>query len=251
MFLSKIRISYSFVLVLLLFNQIPQNGFSQVHYTDGLYWLRFQTNIKWDSPWSASLQLEERRFHSPDRAHQRVLPELQLHYNPKAEHEFYLSYLNFTIAFPQTADLPLIEAVNEQRFGLAYVYTHKLDSYQLGFKTLNEYRLFDSNPNDGDLNYIPFRMRWRNEISCRVALSEKWGLFLAEELHLNWAANQKYQVFDQNRISLGFRYKINSDLFTELDYIHWYQKNRSGTEFYNRHILRFTMMYFLRFTNRT
>lgn len=234
----------------MLFSSIPSTLFGQQHYTDGLYWLRFQSNIGWQSPWSISLQLEERRFYSPDRSHQRVLPELQIHYR-KDNQEFYFSYLNFTIASPQTADFPVASAVNEQRLGLAYIFKKKFKYSTITLKTLNEYRLFDSNPLDGQLRYAPFRMRWRNEISYRFPITADWSMLLAEELHINWAANGTYQIFDQNRLSLGLRYQFSQDLATELDYIHWYQKNRSGTEFYNRHILRFTVLYNLRFTDQT
>lgn len=250
MFYAKYKTKLLVLIASFLFSCFPTSSEAQIHYTDGLYWLRFQTNLNWDSPWSLSLQLEERRFHSPDRSHQRVLPELQVHYK-QGQQEAYFSYLNFTIASPQTADLPVFSAVNEQRFGLAYILKKSIDKSTLAFKTLNEYRLFDSDPLDGDLHYAPFRMRWRNEISYRFPVADNWSVLMAEELHLNWAANGNYQVFDQNRVSIGLRYFLSSNLISELDYIHWYQKNRSGTEFYNRHILRFTILYNLDLTNQT
>lgn len=243
MFYCKLLKQPFLILSLVLFSINPSKSSAQVTYTDGLYWLRFHTQVHWDSPWSLSLQLEERRFLGPDRAHQRVLPELQLHYAFSDRFQAYASYLNFTIAAPGTADLPVISSVNEQRFGLAVAYSAPLKKGKLAWRMLNEYRLFDSNPLDGELSYAPFVNRLRNEWSYTIPLSSKIKAFFAEELHLNWSSNRSYQVFDQNRLTAGIRYQWTKDFSTEIDYIHWYQKSRSGTEFFNRHILRLTALY--------
>lgn len=248
MFLSKHSFHFFFLGSLLLFSSVPIVAQSQ--FNDGLYWLRFKSKVEWQSDWNVVFQLEERRFLGPDRAHQRVLPEIQLHHKFNPRWKAYLSYLNFTIASPQTADIPVTEAVNEQRIGTAVHYIYPIKKASLHWRLLNEYRLFDRDPLDGRLNYAPFTMRLRNEWSYHRSLGNGFAMVLAEELHLNWAANRNYQVFDQNRITAGLAYQWNESLSTELDYIHWYQKNRSGTEYYNRHILRFTVNYDLEFKDR-
>ena len=50
-------------------------------------------------------------------------------------------------------------------------------------------------------------------------------------------------TFDQNRIYLAVNYKLNNSYAFELGYMNWFQQQKSGTDFYNRDILRFSIFH--------
>ena len=50
-------------------------------------------------------------------------------------------------------------------------------------------------------------------------------------------------VFDQNRIYTAIQYKINASCAFEVGYMNWFQQQKSGTDFYNRDILRLSIFH--------
>ena len=47
----------------------------------------------------------------------------------------------------------------------------------------------------------------------------------------------------KNRIYLAVNYKLNNSYAVELGYMNWFQQQKSGTDFYNRDILRFSLFH--------
>ena len=50
-------------------------------------------------------------------------------------------------------------------------------------------------------------------------------------------------TFDQNRIYLAVNYKLNASYAFELGYMNWFQQQKSGVDFYNRDILRLSIIH--------
>jgi len=50
-------------------------------------------------------------------------------------------------------------------------------------------------------------------------------------------------TFDQNRIYLAVNYKLNTSFAFELGYMNWFQQQKSGVDFYNRDILRLSIIH--------
>lgn len=235
------------VLLITLFNFIPQKGEAQEQITDALYWFRFQTNLDISPKWTVRFELQERRFLGPDRAHQRVLPEVDIVYHFDNGLNLGFGYTNFSIRSPQTAELPISSVLSEQRYASILKKSWKLqknDALSLQWKT--ELRNFDRDPLDGSLNYLDYLIRLRFLAVYKYSFSETLNCKLGDELHLHPEGNTDHQLFDQNRIFTGLSYKTK-DWQYALDYIYWYQKNRKGSVFYHRHILRFTLLYTISF----
>ena len=47
----------------------------------------------------------------------------------------------------------------------------------------------------------------------------------------------------KNRIYLAVNYKLNNSYAVELEYMNWFQQQKSGTDFYNRDILRLSIFH--------
>ena len=239
----RIRRELGFLLIsLILISIIPVKLKGQSHYVDGLYWLRVQTQFIFSPKWSGSLELEERRFLAPDRAHQRVFPDLRLFYHFTPSWKTGIGYTNFSISGPGTADIPVNQVLHEQRYALFLARKFKWEQKSLATQWKSELRNFDRDPLDGELNFLDYVIRLRFLAKYSYAINQRWKLSAGDELHINVAGNTDYQFFDQNRVFGGLSYN-HQDFSYGLDYIFWYQKNRRGSAFFHRHILRFTFQY--------
>lgn len=49
------------------------------------------------------------------------------------------------------------------------------------------------------------------------------------------------KTFDQNRVYMALNYTINSSHALEIGYMEQFQLQKTGTDYYNRNILRFTI----------
>ena len=73
--------------------------------------------------------------------------------------------------------------------------------------------------------------------------AEKLILKIKDEVMFNFGKNIVKNVFDQNRIYIGLNYPMNKNLAFEAGYLNWFQQRPSGTDFYNRDIIRFSVFH--------
>ncbi|PTM05881.1 MAG: hypothetical protein DA405_02170 [Bacteroidetes bacterium] len=219
---------------------------------DPSYWLVAHTEFKFTNRWSSFVELEERRFISPERALQRSLPLLGLKYKASDRFSFEVDYLNFKIFLPQIANTDINAHVLEQRFSFAASFTFgKRRRFSLRLK--DEYRLFDITPDDGKLEFKRAINRLRIRLAHQLPLKADWTLNSSAELLLNYAAKTSIKTFDQSRFYLGFKYQLSPSHSLEVGYLNWYQESRTMALFFNRHIVRLGWVYTLDFrpTNQT
>jgi|GEM_PF-1868021 len=208
------------------------------------YWLVAKAQAKLSTKWTAFIELEERRFMGPDRALQRSLPYLGLSFKAKDQLSLGLAYLNFTIFSPDLADQPVQNHILEQRFNLWANYTFGTKR-NFSVQLKNEYRLFDLQPDNGNLNFKRFINRLRFMLAYNFPLSENWFFKASAELLINYSANTSFKYFDQNRLYLGVKHQLSDQHSLELGYLHWYQENRTTDLFFDRHIVRLGYVYTL------
>lgn len=204
---------------------------------DPSYWLVVHNEFRLNSKWSSFIELEERRFMFPDRALQRSLPLIGLKYKASESFNGELDYLNFRIYSPQIADTEIDANILEQRFSLAITYKFG-NKKNFSLRLKDEYRLFDVEPNDGKLEFKRVINRMRIQLAHKLALNDNLSLQSSAELLLNYAANTDYKIFDQSRVYLGLRYKLNPIHSLDIGYLNWYQESRTTNLFFNRHIVR-------------
>ena len=52
-----------------------------------------------------------------------------------------------------------------------------------------------------------------------------------------------YNQFDQNRIYAGLEQGLIKNISAEIGYIYWYQQRATGNQFFDRNIIRFTLLH--------
>ena len=60
---------------------------------------------------------------------------------------------------------------------------------------------------------------------------------------LNLGARIVLNTFDQNRFQADLAFGITKLLSVELGYVNWFQQRYTGTDYYNRDILRFAVVH--------
>ena len=125
---------------------------------------------------------------------------------------------------------------------------------KLGFLTINhrykaEARFFHDVVNHqlvGGYRFSNFRLRYQLGLDFPVLKNkgkEKIILKLKDEIIFNIGNKIVKNVFDQNRIYTAIQYKINASCAFEVGYMNWFQQQKSGTDFYNRDILRLSIFH--------
>jgi len=208
------------------------------------YWLVAKLETKLSSKLIAFIEFEERRFIGPERALQRSIPFAGVSYKAKDKLSLGLAYLNFVIFSPSIADQPVQNHIFEQRLNLWATYRFGLKK-RFSTRLKHEYRLFDLEPDNGDLDFKRFINRWRLKLAYTHPLSDSWSLKTSAELLVNYAANTSFKYFDQNRLYFGVKHQLSDQHCLELGYLHWYQENRTTDLFFDRHIVRLGWVYTL------
>ncbi len=89
-----------------------------------------------------------------------------------------------------------------------------------------------------------FNFRFRYNILGEFPLSKKEGvlkpisLILSEEILINIGKQVVYNYFDQNRVFVGLKFKINEGNSIQLGYLNLFQQLPAYNKFRNLHILR-------------
>ncbi len=237
------RLSRLFFVLLMVF---AANNISAQNKTErsNSYWLVAKAELKLSPYWTAFIEIEERRFIKPERALQRALPYAGITYKASDKLSLGLAYLNFIIFSPSLADVSVQNHVLEQRlnFWASYKFGHKK---RFSSRLKHEYRLFDLEPDNGDLDFKRFINRWRIMLAYKYPINTAWSLKTSAELLVNYTANTTFKYFDQNRLYLGVKHRFSNQHSLELGYLHWYQQNRTTDLFFDRHIVRLGWIYTL------
>lgn len=223
-----------------------QNTFAQKTTTQQqLIWVAYNNDLKINEKWSLNSDVQERRF-----------------YNPAAQHQFLiLETLNrileggWTIgvgacAFWQSPQEPTATqklVVPELRPHVEFNLKQKTKKLAIDHRYKFEGRFFhntntDHTALDKGYDFGNFRLRYRIQVAYPL-WQFKNGKMLKikanDEVLCNAGKNIVKNVFDQNRIYAALSFDILKNLSIEAGYLNWYQQRTSGSDFYNRHIIRF------------
>jgi hypothetical protein len=101
----------------------------------------------------------------------------------------------------------------------------------------NEFRFFENSNH----NFVYSNIRMRYKFELNYSLMKQLNLIVFDEIFLNVGSKITQNVFDQNRIGASILYQTNTPFSFELGYFKWFQQRPSGTDFYSRDIIRFTL----------
>jgi hypothetical protein len=219
-----------------------------------LIWYGYYNSLKFNESWSLYNEIQERQFYNPTAQHQLVFRsnlERKLIENWNAS-------VGMTL-FLQNPNNPNSESnltVPELRPDIGFNNKQKL-----GFMTINhrykaEARFFHDIENEKLVSGFRFsNIRLRYQLGLDFSLlkkeaKEKIILKVKDEIMFNVGNKIVKNIFDQNRIYVALYYKLNASYALEVGYMNWFQQQKTGTDFYNRDILRLSIFHNIDFKNK-
>ena len=212
-----------------------------------LIWYGYYNSLKFNENWSLHSEIQERQFYNPTAQH-------QLLFRSNVERKLVDNW-NVSVGmtlFLQNPNNPNSESnltVPELRPDIGFNNKQKL-----GFITINqrykaEARFFHDTENGqlvGGFAFSNIRLRYQLGLDfplLKKKEKEKITLKVKDEILFNVGNKIIKNVFDQNRIYVAINYKLSVSYAFELGYMNWFQQQKSGTDFYNRDILRLSIFH--------
>ncbi len=212
-----------------------------------LIWYGYYNNLKFNENWSLNSEIQERQFYNPTAQHQLV-------FRSNLERKLFADWkasVGMTL-FLQNPNIPNSESnltVPELRPNVGFSNKQKLGFVTINHRYKAEARLFHDVGNEklvGGYHFSNFRLRYQLGLDFPIWKkegNEKLLLKIKDEIMFNVGKKIVKNTFDQNRIYAAFNYKLNASYAFELGYMNWFQQQKSGIDFYNRDILRFSIFH--------
>lgn len=208
------------------------------------YYVTFQFNERWY--WQTEVQ--ERHFTGPAAQHQfAVRSHLHLSLGSSGwEASAGMALFRHHANNPAAVKL----AVPELRPHLEIGYKQRLKQLTLDHRYRAEGRFFhNTDPGRTSLeegyDFSNFRIRYRIQATIPIwKMDDERALkvYASDEVHINAGRRIITNVFDQNRIYAGLSLDALPGLTVDVGYLNWFQQVATG-DFYNRDIIRFTVLH--------
>jgi len=234
--------------IILIFLSISNFSFAQKKVErQQLIWYGYYNALKFNENWALLSEIQERQFYNPTAQHQLVF---RSNLERKLAGNWNVS--GGMTLFLQNPNNPNSESnltVPELRPDIGFNSKQKLGFLTISHRYKAEARFFHDVENDklvGGFRFSHLRLRyqlgfdfplWKKEEKQKIILKVK------DEIMFNVGKKIVKNTFDQNRIYLALNYKLNDSYAVEMGYMNWFQQQKSGTDFYNRDILRFSLFH--------
>jgi hypothetical protein len=212
-----------------------------------LIWYGYYNNLKFNENWNLNSEIQERQFYNPTAQHQLVFRsnlERKVFGDWKASVGMTLFLQN-----PNTPNSESNLTVPELRPDIGFSNKQKLGFLTINHRYKAEARFFHDVENDrlvGGYRFSNFRLRYQLGLDFPIWKkegNEKLLLKIKDEIMFNVGNKIVKNTFDQNRIYAAFNYKLNASYAFEIGYMNWFQQQKSGVDFYNRDILRLSIIH--------
>lgn len=211
--------------------------------TQHLLWTRYYLKFKLNNNYQIKQEIEERTYWFPWRQHQfvsRTFAERKLGKGWNAG----LGFTYFLQSLPHGPEITDFTNQLELRPLLEIAYAQIIsEKLILHHRYWSEFRFFEQ-PN-GSFDYGNNRTRYKIEI--RYSPIQQLTFKAFDEILINIGGKIVQNVFDQNRYGASVQYMPIENFGFELGYFNWYQQQKSGVDFYNRNIIRFTIHHTINF----
>ena len=212
-----------------------------------LLWYGYYNKLQINQNWVLKSEVQERHFYQPLVQHQLVF---RTNLDRRILDDINVS-LGFVV-FLQSPNDPESEStlmVPELRTDFGFNAKKKYKYFNVNQRFKVEARFFHQTENNelvGGYQFSNFRMRYQLGLDIPLIKkqdAEKLILKIKDEVMFNFGKNIVKNVFDQNRIYISLNYPMNKNLAFEAGYLNWFQQRPSGTDFYNRDIIRFSVFH--------
>lgn len=244
----KINSRRTAILVVLLFFRQNVSGQKSVTHQQQL-WYGYYNSLTINEKWSLKSEIQERQFINPSAQHQLLFRTdleckfvddwavlfggaffLQSPNNPDSESDLVGPELRPNIGFN-----------NKQKYAFVTVY-HRYKAEARFFHDV------DNNELTEGYRFSNFRLRYQFGVDIPIIIKKKQEKLFAkvkDEVMFNVGNTIVKNTFDQNRIYLALHYVVSPAIAVEVGYMNWFQQQKSGVDFYNRDILRFSLFHYL------
>jgi hypothetical protein len=228
------------VFVFLCISSISSFGQKVLHQQQ--HWVRYQNQIVFSDRVYWNNEIDNRRFIDPDQQFQLIMHS-RVHL--KKDRWDFAGGLTTSWAYTAIAEVNVQHPTFEVRPVLEASYEISFSKFLLQQRIRVDNRFFEEDRFDNLFGTYEYVARFRYRIQARAVVRKDQegkpiiGLRLADEIMVNHKSN----FFDQHRIALSCDLKVSSRFNMELGYINIYQQRRGGGTYYNRDVLRLSLLH--------
>jgi hypothetical protein len=207
-----------------------------------LYWIRYQNQLSFSPKIYWNNEIDNRRFFYPDVQNQFIFHS-HLHF--KKERWDFGAGLTLSWAFAQKPENGFNNVITEIRPVGEVSYELPLGkvSMQNRFRVDSRFLEEDGEKNVFKESVFVWRFRYRIQFKLPIIMNEEntplVTLRVADEIMFNHIRN----TFDQHRIYASADFFLTKKLSLEAGYIYIYQQRFGGEEFFQRNVLRFSVLH--------
>ena len=213
-----------------------------------LLWTRYYNQLELNHRWSIHSEFDNRIFIN-STVQNLVVIRVQGRYKISEQVELGSGFAYFNVA-TQDADMDSGFSKPEYRLQQDVTWKQSLGKINLNQRLQIEERFFQDFDTQGLKRGSTLAMRFRYRFQGGYTLWKKEKQFLKtliyDEIMINAGSQIVENTFDQNRIYAGLQYGINSSVTIEMGYLNSFQQQKSGTDYYDRNIIRFSIYHKLK-----
>lgn len=208
-----------------------------------LIWYAYFNTIKFDTVWSLTTELQERRFINPGAQHQFLI-QTHVHRQLGAGWDV-AAGVCFFLQNPNDPESDLQLTVPEIRPHLEFNLRQKIKLLRIEHRYKMEARFFhhtDSGFTELEEGYTYGNLRFRYRLQFLLPIikfneTQSLKLKAGDEILFNVGEKIVSNFFDQNRFFIGLHMILSPTITLETGYMNWFQEQKSGVDYYNRDIL--------------
>ena len=214
----------------------------RIVHQQSLYWIRYQSQIAFSPSLYLTAEFDNRRFFNPD-VQNHFITHWRLHYR-KNNWDF-ASGVTLSWAYAQRPELGYDQAMNEIRGVNEATHEFSWGKLLIQNRARLDHRVFQevADKNVFEDSYYVLRFRYRPLVKIPLYVNQEnisvINLRISDEIMLNHTKN----TFDQNRIYVNTDFYLSKKLSLDLGYIYIYQQRLGREEFFERHVVRFTVLH--------
>jgi hypothetical protein len=238
-----------FIFVFFFYSSLCLSQESKLVSSHQIIWYTYNFNIDIGSKWSVVSDVQERHFINPARQHLWAIRtifkrDIGNQWNVGFGGSLFCQQSNTpeVSSNPTIPELrPHIELNNKQSLWKGTL-SHR---YRLEGRF---YKNVDGDKLANDFTFRNFRIRYQLAYSLpliknKLTSDEVLSIKVHDEIMLNFGNKIVNNVFDQNRIYMGFNYKITNKIAIEAGYLDAFQQQSNAGFFYDRNIIRLTLFH--------
>jgi Protein of unknown function (DUF2490) len=206
-----------------------------------LFWMRAMLQTNLSTRFFLINEIDNRRFYAGNTQH-HTIQHSHLHFkiNPNFDIAWGQTFSWQNPHFPDAAvklRVPEIRPFQEmnasQVLSKRVVFSTRLRVDERFIRKTNGSELMDG---------YNFNLRYRLRLQYQflVGKNKKGSLELSDELMINSGKNVNF--FDQNRVYLAYEHNFPNQLSAEIGYLRWFQQRAQFDTYFQRDILRFTIL---------